>query len=86
MSEGLRPGRYRPPPRRQEQAPDWARDMAERLDDMEKAQIALTIQMQFLVDEAKEQKVFRQRVYWLGLTGLGLLILQAMGFDVQGLK
>lgn len=89
MSEGAPPLRPRVrPPRRPlpDQEPQWARDLSDRLTDIEMTLIVLKTQFDFQAEEAKEQKVFRKRVYWAGLMVVGLLVLDHLGFDVSVIK
>ena len=92
------PGRPpRPSLRRQEiwdeEEPRWVsrlrgeiKELREATRDNERALLVLTSDMKFIVDEMKEQRTFRQRAYWLGLSVIGLLVLDALGFDVSLIK
>ncbi len=81
----------RAPPRRSQQG-SWDRrldalergqvELRETLSDLEKAVISVNATLKFIEAEAREQKIFRNRVYWAGGSAVALLIIQSLGLNV----
>lgn len=89
----LRPEHPAERPRgRRPQAPLDLAHLDARLQALEDAQYAnnqklieILTHLHHYAADMKEQAAFRSRMYWLGISGIGLLVLNTLGFTVSGI-